>query len=113
MIEVQMSVDDYRDRFRPNPRHGAQRFIERSFPVDAVHRAMLVRPFVTDPGVNQNALTITLDEQTIHVHANAVLFVGGTGLRPQVARHYAEHRTAIEAKFTVRDDFDAIVTKLH
>src|ERR1700730_4942066 len=80
VIEMQMSVDDYRDLVRTNASYGAEGFSKWSTTIDSVHRSMLVRPFITDAGINENALARSFDEQAIHIHANAVLFVGRTRL---------------------------------
>src|SRR5688572_27367952 len=74
---------------------------------------MLFGPFVANAGFDQYSFFASVDEHAVHVHPNAVLFVGGTELRPQVARYDAEHRTTVEPKLTVRHNFDAIVAKLH
>jgi len=73
---------------------------------------MLVRPFVADAGVNQDALAVPLDDRQFMFIRMRFCSSGGQGLTRGCADH-AEHRTAVEAKLTVRNDLDAIVTKLH
>src|SRR5436190_21225803 len=74
---------------------------------------MLFGPFVADAGFDQDFLGTGIDEHTIHVHANAILFVGRKSPRPKIARHHSKHRAAIEPKLTVGNNLDTIITKLH
>src|ERR1041384_3032971 len=74
---------------------------------------MLVRPFLTDARIDQNLFTSAFNEQTIHVHANAILLVRRRDLRPQIAGHDPERRATIESKLTVRNNLDAIFSELH
>ena len=74
---------------------------------------MLFGPFVADARFDQDFLGTGIYEHAIHVHANAILFVGRKSPRPKIARHHSEHRAAIEPKLTVRNNLDSIITKLH
>src|SRR5678815_4179430 len=74
---------------------------------------MFSRPLLADAGLNQYPIRSSIDEETVHIHPDAVLIVGWTHARPEVARHNAKHRTSIQSKLRVRNDFDAIIAKLH
>jgi hypothetical protein len=113
VIEVKMSIDNDCDLGRSDSSNGVQRLIERSNPVNAIHRAMFVRPLLTNPGIDENPFTGAFDEQTIHVHAYAILIIRRADSRPKIARHDAEHRAPIEAEFTVRNDFNSIIAEKH
>ena len=67
------------------------------------------RPLVADTGFDQDLLSSGIDEHTVHVHPNAILLVGRTHLGPEIARDHSEHRSAVETKFGVRNDFNAII----
>src|SRR5437870_9551514 len=108
-----MRIYDDCDFVRTHTRNSAQRLLERAPPIDPIHRSMLVRPFIANAGFYQDSFFASIDEDTVHIHANAILIVGWEMSRPQVARHHSEHCAAIETKLTIRNDFDAIVTKLH
>src|SRR5581483_7009010 len=87
--------------------------IERTLPINAVHLAMLVRPLVPDPRVDQNSFTACLNEEAIHVHANPILIVRRRDPFPQVPRHHSEHRTTIKPKLAVANYLNSVIAKLH
>src|SRR2546421_12153826 len=74
---------------------------------------MLFAPFFSDTRVDQNSFTTGLDEQTVHVHANAILIVRRMNAGPEIARHDPEHRAAIKSELTVGDDLDSVITEIH
>src|SRR6266576_4320269 len=113
VIEMEMSIDNDSDFFRPYSGLHKQSFAKRSFTLDPVHRCVLCRPLNPNTGFNQNLFCASIDEHAIHVHANTILLVGGTLLRPQGARNYPKHRPSIEPKLGIRNNFDEIIAYLH
>jgi len=53
------------------------------------------------------------DEQTVHVHRDAIAVVGGLFLLPQRFRDDAEHRAAVEPEDAVAEDLDLETTDAH
>jgi hypothetical protein len=113
MIKVQMSIDNDGYAVRFNTGNGSQRVGEWSFSSDAKHVGMFPGPLLSYAGFDQYPFLTRVDEHTIHVHSYAVLFIRGTNLRPEGARHNSEHCATIEAKFGVGNDLDAVIAKLH
>ena len=113
VIEMQMRVDDDRDLF------GVQlRCLHSS--VSASGRSRLM-PYIdcllrltTSRRCRFRSVSFSdrFDEHAVHVHPDAVLIVRRTHLRPEIARDHTKHRPAVEAKFGVGNDLDAVIAKL-
>src|ERR1044071_5920191 len=76
MIEVQMSIHYDRDLISRNADERLQCLGKWSRSLDAVHRLLLRRPLIAYSGFNQDLFRACIDENAIHVHANAVFVVG-------------------------------------
>src|ERR1051325_1340162 len=108
-----MSINNYGDAFGRGPGDRLQRLSERPLPRDAKHLRMFSRPLLADAGFDQYSILARVDEHTVHVHSDAVLFIRRTYARPESARHDSKHRTAIKTKLGVGDYLYAVITKLH
>src|SRR5437868_5602697 len=113
VIEVQVRVDYDRDLVSRTTGARFQCLAERACAVNAVHRNLLRGPLVADAGFDQNFLGPGIDEHAVHVHANPVLVIRRTDLRPELAWDHSKHRSAIEMEFGVWNDLNAIIPENH
>src|ERR1700754_3241977 len=91
VIEVQMSIDHDCDLSSRNAGARLQCLGKWMSTVDTVQRLMLRRPLIANSGFNQDLFRACIDENAVHVHANAVFIVGWTFPSPELARDHSEH----------------------
>src|SRR5690348_8786474 len=81
--------------------------------MDRVTRSMFRRPLIADTGFDQDLFSARVDKDAIHVHANAVFVVGRAHLRPQLTRNNTEHGASVEAKFSILNHLDGVISYSH
>src|SRR5258705_2854886 len=110
---MQMRVHHESDLVRP---HAAARELvqEARRVVDPVNLSRALRELPSRAGLDHDDVARTVaDEQTGHVHRDAIALVGGPFLLPQGFRDDAEHRAAIDPEDAVAEDLDLEATDAH
>jgi hypothetical protein len=95
VIEMKMGV--YYDRyfFRSATRNIKKRSGKRLLPKNAVYPGFFFGPFFADPGLDKYLVGSGLDEEAIHVQADAIEFIGRANSFPKNARDDSEHRPSV------------------